>query len=40
MNNRISQLKNKDKNPNFILNNKDREIYLKSVVSIAYYGNL
>ena len=40
INNRIIQLKNKDKNPNFIINNKDREIDYKRVVSIPYNGKL
>ena len=40
INNRISQLKNKDTNLYFIPKNKEREIDYRRVVSILYYGNL
>ena len=40
INNRIFQLKNKNKNSDFIPKNNEREIDYKLVVSIHYYGNL
>ena len=40
INNRIFQLKNKDKNSDFIPKINEREIDYKRVVSIPYYGNL
>ena len=40
INKRILQLKNKDKNSDFIPKNNEREKDYKRVVSIPYYGNL